>query len=73
MLKILLKYRNNLGEVISNETKILSDLTQEQLDSIILPIQAKANPRCENIKDALRLVEKIDKQKGEYDAFRNNR
>lgn len=46
-------YKNNLGEIISNETKINSDLTQQELDDIILPEQAKLNPKYENIKQRL--------------------
>ncbi len=57
-------YRNNLGEIISNETKILADLTLEQLDNIILPKQAKANPRYADIEKALKLSNKIDRLNG---------
>lgn len=46
-------YRNNLGEIISNETKINSQLTQNELDDIILPEQAKQNPRYKNIREKL--------------------
>lgn len=46
-------YRNNLGELISNETKINADLTQEELDAIILPEQAKKNPQYKNIREKL--------------------
>lgn len=46
-------YRNNLGEIISNETKINADLTQEELDVIILPEQAKENPQYKNIREKL--------------------
>lgn len=46
-------YRNNLGEIISNETKINADLTQEELDAIILPEQAKENPQYKNIREKL--------------------
>lgn len=46
-------YRNNIGEIISNETKINADLTQQELNDIILPEQAKQNPKYENIKQKL--------------------
>lgn len=46
-------YRNNVGEIISNETKINADLTQQELNDIILPEQAKQNPKYENIKQKL--------------------
>lgn len=46
-------YRNNLGEIISNETKINSQLTQNELDDIILPEQAKQNPIYKNIREKL--------------------
>lgn len=64
------EYRNNLGEIISNETKILADLTQEKLDSIMLPIQAKENPTYNDIKDALNLSNKLDRRLP--NAIRNN-
>ena len=47
------KYRNNLGEIISNETKINSNLTQEELNSIMIPEQAKSNPKYKNIREKL--------------------
>ena len=53
-------YKNNLGEIISNETKIYSDFTQQELDDIILPEQAKNNPKYENIKEKLKEVNKKD-------------
>lgn len=46
-------YHNNLGELISNETKINADLTQEELDDIILPVVATINPRYDDIKEKL--------------------
>lgn len=54
-------YENNLGEIISNETKIYSDFTQQKLDDIILPEQAKNNPKYENIKEELKKVNKKDR------------
>lgn len=42
-----------MGELISNETKINADLTQEELDAIILPEQAKKNPEYKNIREKL--------------------
>lgn len=54
-------YKNNLGEIISNETKIYSDFTQQELDDIILPEQAKNNPKYENIKEKLKEVNKKDR------------
>ena len=55
------EYRNNLGEIISNEAKILSDLTQEKLDNIILFEQGKSNPQDKNIRKALDLSNKMDR------------
>ena len=46
-------YFNNLGEIISNETKINSNLTQNELNDIILPEQAKSKPEYKNIKEKL--------------------
>lgn len=46
-------YLNNLGEIISNETKINSNLTQNELNDIILPEQAKSKPEYKNIKEKL--------------------
>lgn len=53
-------YKNNVGEIISNETKINSNLTQDELNSIILPEQAKSNPKYENIKEQVDEVNKKD-------------
>ncbi len=47
------EYNNNLGEMMANETKINSNLTQEQLDDIILLEQAKQYPNYDNIKERL--------------------
>jgi len=55
------EYRNNLGEIISNEAKILADLTQEKLDNIILFEQGKSNPQDKNIRKALDLSNKMDR------------
>lgn len=46
-------YLNNLGEIISNETKINSNLTQDELNDIILPEQAKSKPEYKNIREKL--------------------
>lgn len=46
-------YLNNLGEIISNETKINSNLTQVELNDIILPEQAKSKPEYKNIREKL--------------------
>lgn len=46
-------YLNNLGELISNETKINSNLTQDELNDIILPEQAKSKPEYKNIREKL--------------------
>lgn len=40
-------------EIISNETKIYSSLTQDELNDILLPEQAKQNPQYKNIKERL--------------------
>lgn len=53
-------YKNNVGEIISNETKINSNLTQDELNSIILPEQAKSNPKYENIKEQVDEVNRKD-------------
>lgn len=68
------EYRNNLGEIISNETKILADLTQEKLDNIILFEQGKSNPQDKNIRKALDLSNKLDRlnNRGVNNAIRNN-
>lgn len=68
------EYRNNLGEIISNETKILADLTQEKLDNIILFEQGKSNPQDKNIRKALDLSNKLDhlNNRGVNNAIRNN-
>ena len=59
------EYRNNLGEIISNETKILADLTQEKLDNIMLFEQGKANPQDKNIRKAIDLSNDLDKRSGQ--------
>lgn len=59
------EYRNNLGEIISNETKILADLTQDELDNIILFEQGKTNPQDKNIRKAIDLSNKMDKRSGQ--------
>lgn len=46
-------YLNNLGEIISNETKINSNLTQDELNDIMLPEQAKSKPEYKNIREKL--------------------
>ena len=46
-------YLNNLGEIISNETKINSNLTQDEQNDIILPEQAKSKPEYKNIREKL--------------------
>lgn len=46
-------YLNNLGEIISNETKINSNLTQDELNDIMLPEQAKSKPEYRNIREKL--------------------
>ena len=46
-------YLNNLGKIISNETKINSNLTQNELNDIILPEQAKSKLEYKNIKEKL--------------------
>ena len=57
-------YLNNLGEIISDETKINADLTQDELDAIILPEQATKNPSYDNIKDKLMESNRKDLVKG---------
>lgn len=44
-------YLNNLGEIITNETKINSNLTQDELNDIMLPEQAKSKPEYKNIRE----------------------
>lgn len=46
-------YLNNLGEIISNETKINSNLTQDELNDIMLLEQAKSKPEYKNIREKL--------------------
>lgn len=55
-------YRNNLGELISNTTKMNANLTQEQLNDIILPEIAKKNPKYENIKDNLDKINELERK-----------
>lgn len=61
-------YRNNLGEIMSNETKINADLTQIELNDIILPEQAKHKPKYENIKQKLLESNKKDLTGGDASA-----
>lgn len=46
-------YYNNLGEIMSNEANINRNLTQKQLNDIILPEQAKENPKYDEIEKTL--------------------
>lgn len=62
-------YKNNLGEIISNEAKIYSDFTQKELDDIILPEQAKNNPKYKNIEEKLKKVNKNDRYIKEDDTY----
>lgn len=55
-------YRNNLGELISNTTKMNANLTQEQLNDIILPEVAKKNPKYKNIKDELDKINELERK-----------
>ena len=55
-------YKNNLGELISNTTKMNANLTQEQLNDIILPEIAKKNPKYENIKDNLDKINELERK-----------
>lgn len=46
-------YHNNLDEIMPNEANTNRNLTQKQLDDIILPEQARENPKYKNIKKTL--------------------
>ena len=72
------KDRNsNLGEIISHESKIYSEFTQQELNDIILPELAKNNPDYKNIKQELlkyndrNFRSKLKKERGIYDHENN--
>ena len=72
------KDRNsNLGEIISHESKIYSEFTQQELNDIILPELAKNNPNYKNIKQELlkyndrNFRSKLKKERGIYDHENN--
>lgn len=52
--------RNNLGEVISDETKIYSEFTQEELDDIIELEQMKENPNYKSYSQELIQRNRLD-------------
>lgn len=51
-----------MDEIISNEANINRNLTQKQLDDIILSEQARENLKYENIKEALFNQKNSDKK-----------
>lgn len=61
--------RNNLGEVISDETKIYSEFTQEELNDIIELEQMKENPNYKNYSQRLIQRNNLDFKKINEDVI----
>lgn len=61
--------RNNLGEIISDETKIYSEFTQEELNDIINLEQMKENPNYKNYSQRLIQRNNLDFKKINEDVI----
>lgn len=61
--------RNNLGEIISDETKIYSEFTQEELNDIIELEQMKENPNYKNYSQRLIQRNNLDFKKINEDVI----
>lgn len=61
--------RNNLGEIISDETKIYSEFTQEELNDIINLEQMKENPNYKNYSQRLIKRNNLDFKKINEDVI----